>query len=443
VAIFSAICGFLLILIAWFGPLSDKDFFRYRWPLFAVGMAIIMGAAGAQIVARLKWLVAGGAAAMVLVFAYILKPDPLPPSPPYLYGYIRTTEELRGLVVYTGVPLLVGHRGEITEFQFFGLENDLRGERFWIQAKNKAGDFVILGCLSMDLLRNKLGNKDGADFTLGQDRKEPQNWYLQETGKPDKIGEYGNPGCASPSGPPVKGATLNRHPMNFLRSFFLPTAYAAQGVPATGDPRALIGGLRSPDFTEQTQVQSVIAGMRNQAQITALVRLWQTDNPPSDIIPSLLIAWVQAIRGDRIVASYIGQVISAQLMRSVIELAGNHDRVIRFNATEFISWVLQSTRWPTELPSSQIELISKEVARPLDNSNELGILSDSPKEFLVYNLLVAIKDAACLHEARPLNGRLYSAVAHFLASADDPSTQASERTKQIAGQILRSCTRPN
>jgi hypothetical protein len=67
IAAFSAICGFLLIIIAWVAPhplifnaaadntaaLSDHDFLRYRWPLIAVGMAMIMSGFGLQVAARL------------------------------------------------------------------------------------------------------------------------------------------------------------------------------------------------------------------------------------------------------------------------------------------------------------------------------------------------------------------------------------------------------
>ena len=440
VAIFSAICGFLLILIAWIAPRSDSDFLRYRWPLMAVGMSIIMGAAGAQVVAKLKWLVAGGAAAMVLVFAYVLKPDPLPPSAPYLYGYVRTTGELQSLVLNAGVPLLVGHRGEGTEFQFFGLDTDLRGEYFWIQARNKEGvlpKLIIIGCLKTELLRKQVGNKDGVDLSLSQDQKEQQLWYLQETGKPDRLGDFGNPACAPKSEPPIKGAMLDSTPSQRAWGFIMPAAFAAQGAPYTGDPKALISSLRSPDFTVQTQTQSAIAGMRNPGQIRALVQLWETDVPPPDVIPNLLIAWVQAIRGDRVVASYIGQAIPDALMSRVVDLAGNPDRLVRFNATEFISWLLQATRWPTQLPPSQVEIIGRAVVAPL-TSHDIGILNNSPQEVLVYNLLVAIKNSACLREQNPLDNRLYGAVSRFLSSADDPNIKASDRTKNIADQILTS-----
>jgi hypothetical protein len=381
---------------------------------------------------------------MVLVFAYVLKPDPLPLSLPYLYGYIRTAAELPSLVVYTGVPLLVGHRGEVTEFQFFGLSSDLQGEHFWIEAKNRDKVYpakIIIGCLETELLRRHLGGLNAADFTLVQDKTEQQLWYLQETGNPNQLGEFGNPACSPKSEPSIKGAILESMPPERTWASFMPAAYAAQGPSYKGDPRSLISGLRSPDFAVQTQTQNAIAGMRNPDQIKALMRFLEIDFPPPEVIPSLLIAWVQAIRGDRIVASYIGQSIPNVLMREVVDLAGDPDRLVRFSATEFISWILQATRWPTQLPPQQAEIINQAVALPLLNANHLGALNNSSQELLVYNILVAIKSAACLKQQYPLDSRLYGALSRFLSVADNPDVVASDRTKDTADDILRLCRR--
>src|SRR3954447_17270946 len=77
---FAAICGFLLIAVGVFSPRSDVDMLRYRWPILAVGLAIIMGAVGAQVSVSYKWVTAAGAAAMVLIFARVFPISP--PAPP-------------------------------------------------------------------------------------------------------------------------------------------------------------------------------------------------------------------------------------------------------------------------------------------------------------------------------------------------------------------------
>ncbi len=438
-AIFAAACGFALIVVPFLWSDLSLGLQPFRWPIIVVGLAAIAAALGSQATVKYKVYSAGGTAAIVLIFAWALSP-----KPSFVWGSIRGTEKFPSAVMMTNSSFLVGRMGDGQIFHFFAREEELRGPIFSITARNTDGALpqqIIIGCIPIDLLKKYLGNSDGLDLTMSPDVADPENprWKLMETMKPTSIGQWGNPGCIE-SPTPLKAASLPTRLGNAVipaAQAGLPAMEPAQPLKLPDEVSLLLAELGNGDFTTQVRTQDRIARLRDAPSIEAIVRAW---NEPwkTQVDTGLLVAWVRGIRADRAVAVPIASAMSKAQLDHVVELAGSHDYTVRYNATELLSWMLQSTGWPNGTPATQADIIVGVALKPFTDVQGFfqpaaGVPTASLPNLSAFNAMVALNDAKCSLRS-PDRTHAASVLKDFAASPQVATFQL-QKTSAAAGQF--------
>ncbi|MGF1623644.1 MAG: hypothetical protein ACFCVH_02065, partial [Alphaproteobacteria bacterium] len=168
---------------------------------------------------------------------------------------------------------------------------------------------------------------------------------------------------------------------------------------AIAEPDKVYGALSSLSLDEQIQARDYVAGLRDATQISALVEVWSPEQSTQAADTNLLVAWVSAIRQDRDVAVSLASSLNQQQLDYLTELAGSPDRTIRFNATELMSWLVQSTGWSDTVEQDQAEMIVQAVLRPFEDPQGFGTMMTDMSTIDVgnasYNSLVALNWAGC------------------------------------------------
>jgi hypothetical protein len=434
-SIFTACIGFGLIVLPFL--VDPTGFHAYRWPIIVVGLAIISAAVGAQAVARNKWFSAGGSAAMVLIFAQFLNPAP-PTS--FVYGYIRGTEGFGDMAVEAETPFLTGRIKDGGFFQFFAREEHIKGAIFSIRA-HTAGALptqIIIGCIPIELLRKYVGAPDGLDLTMYPDSAaEKQHYSLVQTDQEKPLGQWGNPECRPTQKRPLDTASL---PWRY-RDLLFSTAYAMDPN-QTPDVDALFKFLDAADLATQVRAQDSVASLRDPKGIAAVIQGWTPARWTSRIDAGLLVAAVRAIRQNRTVAVPIAASLSASQLDHILDLAGNPDATVRYNATELLSWMIQSTGWPSPPPGQQSGLIVDTVLRPFSDAKSFfSPANGSPPinpQYSTYNAIVALDDAKCDMRAQDRK-RMLATLKTFESTAPIKELRLSRTAERVGGILTGNC----
>jgi hypothetical protein len=363
-----------------------------------VGFGIVLAAFGARAAGTWQsWSIVGSGAMAVMLFLLLELYAPPPPPVPFVYGHLRGTETMQDVAVAAQNSFLAGRLGTGGHWQFFAREEWLTGDIFSVTATPPSGTLpnpIVIGCLKLSLLRERMGSRDGVDLSLVRDDAHPskQHWVLVSTGQSDPLGVFGNPLCPVQGRSPIKAASLVRRTANLLVA-----PAAAANAPL--DPGAIFKSLNAESLTGQGQAQDVVAGLRERNEIQALVQSWQPSVWNDRLDTGLLIAWVKGIRQTRDIVIPIASAISREQLDHIVELAGNRDRTTRYNAAELLSWLLQSTAWPNPPPPGQIaaivEAVLKPFADPENYARALGSKQGIDVGNVSYNALVALQDAKC------------------------------------------------
>lgn len=398
--IFSAICGFVIIAAGFFATDVDPRLSYAQWPMISVGMAIVMGAVGAQVTTKLKWVSASGAAAMVLVFSHVFTPTT---DSPFVYGHLRGTQESVAVVVKGQTRFLSGKTDSDGYWQFFALDNWLNGEIFSITMTldtETGGPPVIIGCIDLQLLREAVGLPSGLDLTLARiaSATEGEEWVLVKTSESEKLGHFGNPECPVNFPDLTVGDLGQSKDGGFgsdLAGLLIPQAAAQEAV----DPRQLYYGLSSGNLEVQTDARDSIAGLREGEAIATIIENWSPEQSSQEVDTNLMVAWVSAIRQDRALAVPIATEMSPDQLAYIVALTGSTDRTARYNATELLSWMTQATGWPNPVPEDQSKLLFEAVLAPYQDPVAFARSFAGRDELDVgnvsYNALVALNWAAC------------------------------------------------
>src|SRR5262249_55518876 len=111
-----------------------------------------------------------------------------------------------------------------------------------------------------------------------------------------------------------------------------------------------------------------------------------------------LVAWVLAIRRSLAAAAGLANALSLRQIGYVVSLTGYGDSTMRVNATEVLSWLLQSTGLLAGPRSDQTEAILNEAERALSGPEAFGSSrpgSNFDYYNMAYNTIVALDDAKC------------------------------------------------
>ena len=402
----AALCGFALIGLPFLTDNLSVGLQPYRWPMLVVGLAAIAAALGSQAVAKNKLFSAGGTAAIVVIFASIFTS----PKPSFVYGTIRGTDQFPSVAMMSISPFLIGRVTDHGDFHFFAREEEIKGPIFSITARNTEGaspQLIIIGCIKIDLLKKYLGNSDGLDLTMTPDMQDPNNprWKLVQTLGTEPLGEWGNPACTIERNSPLKAASL---PERILDAFVAPAlALDPGGAPSSpplqgpAEAEAILHQLDQGDFASQIRAQDRVATLRDASSISAVINGWKAPWKVQ-VDTGLLVAWVRSIRAELAMAVPIASAMSQIQLDHIVELAGSRDYTVRYNATELLSWMLQSTggKSPPPMPQAQADAILVSALRPFTDTEAFfqPMASDLPSPdhaLSAYNAMVALNDAKC------------------------------------------------
>jgi hypothetical protein len=415
----------------------DPGMASYRWPMLAVGFACIAAALGGVAVVRGKGWAAGGAAAVVLLFAWLLKPSPVL----YLSGVVHNTAKFIEFEMRSRTPFLTGRRSRDSDFEFFAREQDIQGPVFAIIGQDPdLIQSISVGCISTDFLRKNLENPDGADITLVA--TPDGDWQVKSTKGGENLGGvFAFKNCDLSPEQEIKAS--------FLRSK-LPTTLQLISPAAAADiePKEIFSKLGSYSLEEKTAAQDQIASIRDATDAKTIMEAW---TPPSSavirypnqwdatnkqqvtIALNLVVGWVQGIRENRRVAPLVANTLKKDQLTSVVELAGSPEKAVRLNATNFLSWMIQTTRWEGDdgLHADQKDLIESTVTDTLHRSNQFTQNS-------IYNLLVAIQYASCPKGDRPINEAIMNSVKEFTAQKYEGLDNSRDLARRIVtGEACR------
>ncbi|MBL6082757.1 hypothetical protein JMJ56_32910 [Belnapia sp. T18] len=400
--VFAALCGFALVGLALFGTAWHAA--HFRWPILVVGLATILGALGAQVVVRYKWLAASGAAACVILLAQIFRPEV-----PFVYGHLHGTENVPQVTVRGQTFFLAGKVSQDLHWQFFARSEWLTGDTFSIrfvepsQAPSSSSVVsppstatprpIIIGCIPMTVLRERVLDPAGADLTLRrvEEAENDGEWRLYQAGRISNqpIGHFGNPEC------PVTRTSLGAKtsPVRFAWPRLFSLAFAQTD---RGDAADLFRNLATTNLDIQTRALSDISHLRDPARISAIVSAWQPGAADLNVEGALLVAWVGSIRQDRSTAVSIGSSLSPEQLSRIVDLMGSSDLTVRRNATELLSWLLQSGSWPAGLRGERYASVVGAVLAPFVDPSAYDTTHEQTNKGNVrFNALVALQDARC------------------------------------------------
>lgn len=447
-AILGVVCGFALIALPFLFETVSIGLQPFRWQLIIVGLACIAAGLGSQAVVKYKLFAAGGTAAIVVIFASLFAPKPT-----FVYGTIRGAGEFRSAVMEATSRFLVGRPTDDGPLHFFARDEELKGPIFSITAQNMEGATprrIIIGCIRIDLLKQHLGNTDGLDLTMKKDDSDPANprWKLVQTTKSESLGQWGNPECGADDKPSLKAASLPSK----IRDMIVSPAYAQNYTPPPTTPlklpedvKAIFYELETGDFPSQIRTQDRTARLRDAASIKAIVLEWKTPWK-SQVDTSLLVAWVRSIRLDRATAVPIASAMTREQLNHIVTLAGAGDETTRYNATELLSWMLQSTGWPSGTPAPQADVILDAALQPFTETQTFFQSGGADPSALVargrsaFNAMVALNDARCVLKD-PASSQAATALRTFTSSSLVQVFQL-QKTSAAVGQFLnQQCSR--
>jgi hypothetical protein len=246
------------------------------------------------------------------------------------------------------------------------------------------------------------------------------------------IGEAGQPVCRPAAITSDDSERARSVSLPFPHGLVVRPAYASSepSWPPSRQMQALSSGRLDLELTAQTQ----IAGLRSAPAIAQLMAAWLPEQTPRRGETGLVVGLVAGIRANRSVAAHVANALTDAQLRSIIAMTGDPDQTNRYNATELLGWILDSTAWPAgprDEPRERIfERVLSAIRAPERHLGPLEWRTDPGN--VVYNTLVAIQQSKC--DMRPADRPAFDrTLMEFATSrrADMP------RSAALAEQIAR------
>ncbi len=441
--------GFALIAVAAGWPMVDVTGHPFRWLLLSAGVAAIIGAVGGLAAVRLSGtgqaLTAGGAAAIMFGIALWLQPA----GTPSIEVDIRGTEGLDQMIVKADANLFSGRPDPESHWRFLANREQLKAEYFIIIG-SRSGSRIIIGCIPTRILHEAMAPPGRLDLAL-IDIEEPApaagapplsrtrvSYRLVRTGRDvTPVGEAGQPTCPPATTTPPATTRAQTGSLPFLGSLVLRPAYAdiAPSWPVSRQMQALSSGRLDSELTAQTQ----IAGLRSAPAIAQLMAAWIPEQTPRRAETGLVVGLVAGIRANRVVAAHVANALTDAQLRSVIAMAGDLDQTNRYNATELLGWILDSTAWsagPRDEARERIfERILSAIRAPERHVGSPEWRADPGN--LVYNTLVAVQQSKC--DMRPQDRPAFDrTLLEFATSRRADAPRSATLAEQTARLTCRS-----
>ena len=374
-----------------------------------IGFGLVLAALGTRVAGTWQsWSVAGGGGISIILFLLLHAlpaPPPDTPVPTFARGNLHGTNEATSVRMFGAQFMLVGRGNPSEHFRFVAFPEDLRSPNFYLLIVNDKDPSLreaYIGCIPTDLILSKMKSSEMINFSV---EKATSEYKLRDLLDGKEIGEFGGPNCrAGMTGRP-KAASAPPSPVHaVLERIGTAFGMAALANKAPKRPKApsvadLIRALEAESSEIRASARDDLAEARDAASLAQMTSSWSIDKSSYRGDLGRLVAWTNAIRDERETAVSLSAALSTEQLGYLVRLTGHADRTMRYNATELVSWMLQSTGWPTapapDKTKALVDEITKVFAEP-----ELIKMSKPGTEFdfanTAFNTLVAIDDAKCV-----------------------------------------------
>jgi hypothetical protein len=440
----------LVLVIAGAGMMMfDVRLFNHGSLATCVGFGLVLAAFGTRIAGKWReWSIVGSGATTIALFLLLQTvPQPPPPKVDYVRGNLHGTNDLTSLRMFAAQFLLIGRPTPAEHFRFIAFPDDLESPHFYLQITDDEGDAYI-GCIPTDLIKSRMGASGWINFTV-QKEHDRKIWQLIDNADGREHGEWGSPRCRAPGTEPRKQLKVSHRPgparlaaaAPRLLDAVLPGAALAQPAPARIP--ALLDALESESSEVRASARDQLSLFTDQAAYHAMTATWDVTRSSYRADLGRLVAWVSAIRQNREMAVRVAMALKPDQLAYLVRLTGHGDRTMRYNATEVLSWLLQSTGWPSAPDGGKSDAIVAAVAKAFGGPEDVLVEKAGAKfdyANTTFNTLVAIDDAKCVLKPdarRRLNESLLAFEREYLQKVPSPRTlQASQR---VRGVLAKGC----
>lgn len=363
------------------------------WQLSAlavcIGFGIILVAFGTHVHGSYRGWTVVGAGAMAIVLYLVLAFVPLKTTKPYVLITLDSSSEMQSVAASASRSILVGRPTGSESFRMVAFPGDLNTKFINILFVNKAGkspqEFYIR-CVDTEPMRKALDHGEDMTFQL-QMLDDTQEYVLIDGISGQQVGTH-KPLCQDKKTPEGVASILD--------GLFGNIVLSASAAVLNSDIDIYLRGLPSETSETRDWARKSLAQLSSQDDWNYVASSWNITEANYRQDLGRLVAWVSAVNNDRANAVRIVESLNLEQMKYIVELTGSNDSTMRNWSTEFLSWALQATGWPSGSPDRAddwgvafVDALSKNSLPPQPIANGFRV------DRRVNNAIVAIGFAGC------------------------------------------------
>jgi hypothetical protein len=405
------IAGLLIAGFGFYYTTLSPSYWQLAALAACIGFGIILVAFGTHVHGSYRGWTVVGAGAMAIVLYLVLAFVPLKTVKPYVLITLDSSSEMQSVAASASRSILVGRPTGSESFRMVAFPGDLNTKFINILFVNKPGkspqEFYIR-CVNTEPMRTALDHGEEMTFQL-QLLDDTQEYVLIDGSTGQQVGTH-KPLCQDDKSPQGVASLSDR----LLGAVLAPAS--AGGL--NSDIDSYLSGLPSETSETRDWARKSLAQLSSQDDWNHVASTWniREANYRQDL--GRLVGWVTAVNNDRANAVRIVESLSPEQMKYIVDLTGSNDSTMRNWSTEFLSWALQATGWPSgsadranDWGIAFIDALSKNSLPPQPLANGFRI------DRRVNNAIVAIGFAGCNPEIS-LRNLLREQVTAISKSAD-------------------------
>jgi hypothetical protein len=369
-----------------------------------IGFGIVLAAFGTRAAGTWRSWSVVGCGGMAIALFLLLQAVPSPPEPVtnFVRGNLHGTNDMTSVRIFAAQFLLVGRSNAADHFRFVAFSDDLKSPDFYlllVDEKNPKLREAYIGCISTDLIKSRMSSSEWLNFSVEKDRQS-EEYRFRDNSDGREYGEWNIPRCA-------QGGSSTRPKVSELfpaaldaiaggMKWLLGGPAFAQSGASTAD---LLTALESESSDVRAAARDQLAKARDRSAYQTMTASWNVDRSSYRADLGRLVAWNSAIRQNREAAVPLSAALSPEQIAYLVRLTGHGDKTMRFNATEALSWLLQSTGWPSGTDPAKAKILTSETAKVFAGPEAVKIMKPGVEfDFAntAYNTLVALDDAKCV-----------------------------------------------
>jgi hypothetical protein len=418
-----------------------------------IGFGLVLAAFGTRAAGTWQtWSVAGsGGIAIVLFLLLQALPSTQSDTPLFVRGNLHGTNDANSVRMFAAQFLLVGRSSPSEHFRFIAFPEDLDSKSFYVfivDDKDPTMHENYIGCISVDLLKSRMKSGGSINLTVQKD-SEKKLYRLKDNLDDKEYGEFGSPNCREQRGNHPKAARTRpstqfatNDAASWFGSMFSIQARAGK-MPKAKSPGVsqLIQDLESDSTDVRASARDDLGDRTDASSLALMTSTWEIQKSSYRADLGRLVAWTNAIRDNRDAAPLIAGALSPDQLAYVVQLTGHPDKTMRYNATEVLSWMLQSTGWATAPAPDKSKAIVDEIVNVFSGPKSIKITkpgTDFDFSNTAFNTLVALDDAKCV-----LNADTRQSISTVLAPFEMKYAKDLGKTIALSKDVRASLAKPD